>query len=379
MRIGALASTAAKPPAALADVVRRALGTERGVLQDWRVEQLSERGVRNPDGLRLFSGQMRDGQRPRSWSVVAKILHNEDAEGLPQDHLWYWKREVLAFESTLLSDLPPGIAAPRCYRIEPHDDDVWIWMEHIADAAPRVWASTEYVRAADSAGRFAGAYLTGRDLPDERWLVRDHARGWAGDADPDQAWTNTFVRRSFPAPLRRHLTRLWEQRERWFGWLQQLPQTFAHGDYHRRNLMIPPASGRVNGVTAIDWAFCGIAPVGGDLGMLLGMGAVLRDIDPAALRDLEPSVWDAYLGGLRDAGWTGDGALARLGYASWLVVYAAMTAPWLTAFWTDESRRAECERQFGPPAQAASHWAAVAEFALDRADEARALARRLLS
>jgi aminoglycoside phosphotransferase (APT) family kinase protein len=172
--------------------------------------------------------------------------------------------------------------------------------------------------------------------------------------------------------------RLWDDRERVFDWLQRLPQTFAHGDYHRRNLIIRRLPGGIERVVAVDWAWCGIAPVGGDLGMLLGMSANLGDIEPAALPGLERPVCDAYLAGLRDSGWNGDGALARLGYAAWLAVYAGVTAPGLTAFWTSHDRLSACESHFGPPEQAARRWAAICEFALDRGDEARDLAERHL-
>ena len=276
------------------------------------------------------------------------------------------------------NDLPGGISAPRCYRIETHEDAAWIWMEHVADAAPRSWGPDEFVRAAYASGRFGGAYLNGRPLPDERWLVRDHARGWVGGESPEAACSDAFVQRQFPAPLRQRVMRLWDDRELVFDWLQRLPQTFAHGDYHRRNLMIRRLADGIDGVVAVDWAWCGRAPIGGDLGMLLGMSATLGDLETDALAELERPVCDAYLAGLREAGWSGDSVLARLGYTAWLAMYAGVTAPGLTAFWTADDMLSACERQFGSPEDAARRWATICEFALDRSDEARELAERLL-
>jgi aminoglycoside phosphotransferase (APT) family kinase protein len=171
---------------------------------------------------------------------------------------------------------------------------------------------------------------------------------------------------------------LWADRERVFDWMQRLPQTFAHGDYHRRNLIVRRSTDGNDGIVAVDWAWSGRGPIGGDLGMLLGMSAILGEIAPEGLAELEQPVCGAYLAGLREAGWNGDPALARLGYLAWIAIYAGVTAPGLTAFWTADDMFAACERQFGPPEEAARRWAAICTFALDRSDEARALARYLL-
>jgi hypothetical protein len=375
---GLLESLAANPPPSLGDVVRLALGDPTFALSSWTVERLSDHGIRNPDGLLLFSGAGGDERTGRPWSVVLKIIDSEDADQLPQDHLWYWKREVLAFESGLLDNLPAGVSAPRCYCIETRDDAAWIWMEHVADAGPRSWGTDEFVGAAYAAGRFGGAYLCGRPLPHESWLARDHARGWVEGGSPEPAWLSPLVQRCFPVPLRERVMRLWDDRERVFDWLQRVPQTFAHGDFHRRNLIIRGRAGVANEIVAVDWAWCGTAPVGGDLGMLLGMSATLGDIEPDTIAELERPVCDAYLAGLREAGWNGDSGLARLGYTAWLAMYAGVTAPGLTAFWTADDMLPVCERQFGPPEDAARRWATVCAFALDRSEEARGLAERLL-
>ena len=373
-----LEDLAANPPASLAAVVARATGDPTVAISDLRVQRLSDQGIRNPDGLLLFSGGGGDAREPRRWSVVGKMIDNEDAEGLPQDHLWYWKREVLAMQTGLLDDLPAGIAAPRCFGVDTYADRVWIWMEHVADESPRTWTTDEFTLAASASGSFGGAYLSGRPVPDHSWLARDHARGWVGKGGPAATLDNAFVQQLFTRRVLQRVMRLWDDRELVFDWLNRLPQTFAHGDYHRRNLMISRLPDGTRQVVAVDWAWCGPAPVGGDLGMLLGMSANLGDIDPGDLTTMEPVVYDAYLAGLRAAGWRGHSALVRLGYTAWLAMFAGVTAPGLTAFWTAGDRVAACERLFGPPEDAARRWATICEFALDRADEARALGERLL-
>ncbi len=67
--------------------------------------------------------------------------------------------------------------------------------------------------------------------------------------------------------------------------LERLPQTFAHFDSQRRNLMIRARSDGEDELVAVDWARCGLRPVG-------------AQFDEAA--------FPAYLAGLRAAGWTGS-------------------------------------------------------------------------
>jgi hypothetical protein len=90
-----LATLQAIDPAVLTEVVRQDQRSPTFEILDWNVKRLSDKGVINPDGLFLFSGQGRDEQDTRPWSVVLKILKKPDEE---QDmrEIFYWKRELLA-------------------------------------------------------------------------------------------------------------------------------------------------------------------------------------------------------------------------------------------------------------------------------------------
>jgi hypothetical protein len=365
-------------PAVLTDVVRQDQEEPDLEVTDWTVKPLSNKGVINPDGLFLFSGQARAGETIRPWSVALKILRKPEREQEPHD-LWYWKRELSAFQSGLLEKLPGPVAAPRFYGATEHEDGAWLWMEHI-HGATETWTLDHYAFAARQLGRFNGAYLTDTPVPSEPWFCRKLARQWAEMFGPENAaWDDPFISRYFSTEVRARVMQLWTERERFYNALDRLPQVFSHFDYMRRNLFVRKKTGSQEEVVAIDWAWCGIGPVGGDLFSLVGSSCVLFEWEPSRMLELEEAVFEPYLAGLRDVGWDGDPELVRLGYTAWLALHFGVVAPTLTAFWCTEERQAAVFGLFGRSLdEAASGWANMCEFSLSRADEARKLMAELL-
>lgn len=366
-------------PSALTGVVRQDQRSPEFTLLDWDVRHLSTQGITSPDGLFIFSGTGRDENGTRPWSVVLKLIENQDHWNEPVDSLWYWKREALFLESGIVQELPGPVTAPRYYGIEEEPEGVRIWMELITDESPARWTQAEFVHTAYELGRFNAAYLTGTAQPDFPWMVRNHAAGWVHAFPPQDAWENPFVREAFSADLRERILRLWDERQLYYDWLSRVPQIFSHFDYQRRNLMMRTADNGSRQVVALDWALCGCGPVGGDLGMLIGMSANLGELEPASLPDVGRAAEEAYWEGLNAAGRRGDRERVHLTYLSWMALFAGVTAPALTAIWTNENRRDALKRQLGfTPEEGAAHWAAIAAYALDLADEARRLSYRII-
>ena len=116
----------------------------------------------------------------------------------------------------------------------------------------------------------------------------------------------------------------------------------------------------------------------GELVALIGVSAVLFEVEPDDLRELETVAADAYVAGLRDAGWEGDADLVRLGYTAWLALWFGAAGPILTAVWTADATDESVVQPFGRgPEALAAGWATLCDFALDRGDEARLLMDRL--
>jgi hypothetical protein len=107
---------------------------------------------------------------------------------------------------------------------------------------------------------------------------------------------------------------MWDRRHESYALLRRLPQTFSHMDVFRRNIFDPYPSASPDTFTLIEWSFAGIAAIGEELAALVGASVIFLDVPAADIRQLEDVTLDAYIEGLRDAGWKGDPELARAGY-----------------------------------------------------------------
>jgi hypothetical protein len=364
-------------PAVLTHYVRQAEQNPRLVVQDWTVELLSSQGLINPEGLFLLRGQASDGETLKVWSLVVKTLIKQEQEPEP-DTMWYWKREWLAAESGLWANLPGPVAAPRYYGSVEREDGFWLFMEQVVGLPPERWTLDEYALAARQLGRFNGAYLTGTQLPSEPWLSRQLARTWLEGSSPEHAWENAYVSQHFSPALRTRVLQTWEERERFYACLDRLPQVFSHFDFQRRNLLIRQAGTGQREVVAVDWALCGTGAVGGDLYALIGASCVLFEWEPSEIEALDATVFEAYGVGLREAGWEGPLALARLGYAAWMALHWGAAVPAGTTWWCSDEARTFAFQQFGRSSdEMAASWAGICAYCMDRADEARKLMQQL--
>jgi hypothetical protein len=372
-----LAEIRAIDPRLLLDVVRQDQRSPTFELLNWDVNRLSVEGAANAVGLFLFSGQGHDERGTRSWSVVLKHFTDPGVEQDPHSQ-WYWKRELLVAQSGITKNLPGSVVAPRFYNLVEGDGTDWLWMEYLIGTTPQAWTQENFVFAAQELGRFNGAYLAGLPLPDFPWLSKGHARTMSDTFPPRNAWDNALVRQFFPERIRERVMRLWDERDYFIDTLNRLPQTFSHFDYQRRNLFIRMRNDGQDEIAAIDWALCGIDAVGGDLSSLVGTSAVVFELDRSALPAVETAVFEAYITGLREAGWDGDAQLARLGYTAFLAIYWGGVLPGGTAAFSSEELVTMVRQRFGcSQDELASVWATICEFALDRADEARELMSRL--
>jgi hypothetical protein len=194
--------------------------------------------------------------------------------------------------------------------------------------------------------------------------------------DPGNADTwNSPPAAAFGAAMRERVLRLWADRDALLTGLDGLPHTFGHGDLHPRNLLLPRDG---YDTIALDWAFCGIFPIGNDLADLIGLAAWFCDIDITDIRAVEAAAFAAYENGLRSAGWDGDRRLTRLGYAAAVALRLGACMPGWAAWMLGPERVHRSERLYQRPADAIlATWIALADICLDRADEARELTTEL--
>ena len=100
---------------ALTPIVRRALNLETIEISDWNYSRVYG-GAGDVgavlSGVYRFTGQAHDRDKPTDWSVILKVVGTTAIRDDPSEHR-YWKREVLAYQSGELVNLPGGLTAPR--------------------------------------------------------------------------------------------------------------------------------------------------------------------------------------------------------------------------------------------------------------------------
>ncbi len=372
-------------PTFLRNVVRRALNSTAAEVVAWDAEPITKAFSPITGGLIRLTGTARDGQETRPWSMVLKVAvdppGNNPRYSRPGESN-YWKREALLFQAGVLDGFPPGLAAPRCYGVsERSPDRVELFLENIVDDGIEDWPIERYALAARHIGRFNGAYLAGRPLPDQSCVSRGFLRSFVSWAPPlyerqSALADHPLLRGVWPPALLERQAALNRDREAFFTAVERLPQTFCHLDTWRWNLMSRRRDDGELETVAVDWAFAGIGAVGEDLVPLVGWEQVRGLRPPEWLPRLDAVAFLAYVDGLRDAGWHGDERLVRLGFTAAIAQRYGNIPYW--AYAADEVMPGRLERAFKVPfPDVLRRVAGFVPYLLDWGDEARRLMREL--
>lgn len=373
----------------LTPIVRRAVGNDQAEIVDWRWEPVAFTAV-NPlsGGVVRYRGTAAvDGQQ-QSWSLIHKVIRLPSSAGSAaplglaatgfedEASYIYWKREALVYQSGLLSDLPEGLAAPRCYAVEEGAGVIHLWLEEITEAHPQGWPLGRYALAARHLGRLGGMYH-GRSLPPWSWLSRDWLRHWSARWQPvaerasrAEGWTHPLVQESFAVSERERLVRLWAARPALLDALARLPRTLCHRDASRANLIARRRADGTDETVALDWGFTGFGAAGEDLAQLIA-GTLWRFAVPAEdAAALDQAVFEGYLTGLKDSAWRDDVRTVRFACCAASALLLGFTGPALIPMLDGPGREAT-ERLWGRPiAELLGHRCALTRFLLDRAEEA---------
>jgi hypothetical protein len=314
-------------------------------------------------------------------SAILKLIAHSDGghenwrSGEEPSHWYYWRREVLAYESGMLGSLTGGVRAPTCLLAASRGDgSVALWLEDLHGTPATRWSLERYEIASRHLGQTQGAFLADRPLPDDTWLSRNWLRAYLRQRDGDRhlladatTWEHPLLAPWFPSPPIEGLQAMRDDQPRLLDALDQLPRTLCHLDLHPANLF---ADGDES-TAAIDWAFVGIGAIGEDAGNLVPDAVLDFHVDAARIDDLYDAVVIGYDAGLRDTGWNGDISLVRLGMAATIAAKYAWIGPALL-------RAASENRELlnGRPIRAGLEWwAPTISFLLDRSDEASRLIR----
>lgn len=316
----------------LAPVVRQSVQRDTFSIEDWHVSQLGG-GVGNPVSLGLYrfegTGQDRDERIP--WSVILKIIQSPAnvggvnlGEGDDQTHWNYWKREPLVYQSGWLETLPGDMAAPRCFGIvEMPGNIVWLWLEDISDSYGGTWSLDRYALAAHHLGQMNGIYLSERSLPSFPWWSKRRIQQSIALVPWQKIpWEHPQVLERYPRSEMNSFQRMLAENELFLARLERLPQTICHGDTYPTNFMSRNGPNSREQTVAFDWALAGIAPVGADLGQLVfGAQNTLNEVNPI---DVDKTLFESYLDGLRDSGCKVESQYVRFGYTTFAALQVGL-------------------------------------------------------
>jgi hypothetical protein len=377
--------------AVLTNVVRKDQRDHELVLVNWTVAPLShEKIIETTGGLFCFSGQGQGAKGIQPWKVVMKCINNPKEPDEDQRVWYYWQREILAFQSGFLEQLPPGVRAPRFYgTMEIDNGGAWLWMEHIQETTGKHWSLEDFRRTARHLGRSQGKYLVGTPLIDQPWLTQTFFRNvwdkqgwWSGFMNPsskENAWQSPITQRGFDDQHKLRVLQLLDEKENFFDANYRLPQVLCHNDASRRNFMWSrSAQTGEEELVGIDWAFTGIGALGNDLGQLVGTSLFFFEYNPKDAETLEAAQLEGYLAGLADNDIHIDPRLVRLGYLISLSLWMGAMLPGWSAVMLAPNSEFNVRAMFGYDAETVlAGWIRLDEFCLDRSDEARGLIQQL--
>jgi hypothetical protein len=364
----------------LTPLVQRVLSDATAQLVDWHRAPLHYSAFLPGRSLELFTGRARSHGTTCDWSLVRKHVRPPAS---PESDSYGWQREVLAYQSGLLSDLPGHLVAPRALDVKRASDEATLWLEYVTDAYDGPWPLPAYALAARHLGQFNGAYLAGRPLPPDPWLRQDWAT-WQSEPDRAAAMRASVaalldqpaVQQTFAPSVAGRTRQLLSDQRHFVDVLARLPQTLCHHDASRANLFARQTASGTRETVAIDWEEVGPGAVGTDLATLV-FGTLRRgqvDVRDAAV--LDELAFDGYIAGLQDAGWQGRPGLVRLGYAAAVALRWSLLVSTLHVLGSEHDRAQLSQRWGLSPDRLVDQWTSLTNVLLDRADEARGLASR---
>jgi hypothetical protein len=264
-------------------------------------------------------------------SLIRKELRRPDpsmsgtsqgwAASTDPEHWNYWRREADAYLSQPLHE---GLQAAGLDMagagVEETDAGIVLWLEDVAGTPGTVFSLDDHAAATAALGRWQA-----QGPLDTAWASRQFLREYSGSkparyelVEDDAAWQQPLIAHCWPHGLRDGWRRLLASRETLLTIAESLPRTRSHLDVWVSNEIRRPAGA----VVLLDWAFAGDGAIGEDLGNHIP-DAVFDLFWPAErFAELEQTCFDAYLRGLREAGWRGHERDVRLGVVASCVKYA---------------------------------------------------------
>ncbi len=368
--------------------MRLVLGSRRARPRTWELEQLPYLSVLPGRALARLVGtaELETGEGV-PWSAVVKVITpppNAEASSVPDNGY----REVLAYRSGLLTELPGLFRAPHLYTVNNGEDGrIWLWLEDLVDVYDRRGPLQQFSVAADDLGVFNGHHLVSSPPPAEPWLNQWLRHAWAEEhaeirripsyrADLERTLNEPQVRHHFGSQTVARITQLLDDQPTFMEWLARVPETLCHHDAALANLFAVRGTDGMLETVAVDWEKIGPGPIGAEIATLT-FGTLRRcEFDAARAEELDAAVFSGYSDGLHEAGWQGHIELVRLGYTAAIALRCTVLADILHLLVHGAEPVRTSHGALVPSETVLVQRVRLARFLLDRADEARRLGTR---
>ncbi|MYE26539.1 MAG: phosphotransferase [Chloroflexi bacterium] len=301
----------------LTDLARVAAGEAKLEVASWDVEPVYGGFGSAVGGTSLYRFKIRTASK-ETISLVLKILFERKGEEARSPY--YWKREYEVYRSSILAELPANsFSTPRIFDLQDFGNSCWIWMEDIEDIKG-AWTLSDFDDIAQRLGRFNGAWMTAKPLPDYDWLTANWHSAIVPALAPafhdlDSLLESPLARTALPYKAKDEIAAIWNDRHLFQKALRQLPRALCHTDAFRRNILR-----RKHDVALLDWALASIGGIGEELVCLVAVSLYYEGFSAEFADRLDKTVFAGYIEGLRQAGWAGDAKLARIGYTCAMVL-----------------------------------------------------------
>ena len=367
----------------LRPILRQVLDTDADPLDGWAATEIGRSVGTSTAGIYRIAGNALTAAGEQPWSAVVKVIGPPRIQGREFD--WVsGQRELAVYQSGIFASAQSQVRSPRCYALETWQDLHFIWLEDLSAAPHPPWLPEHFVHTAQDVGQFNGQW-SGASLPEWAWLNPAGLRG----KYRNQRHTDVFSRLSviqedalgrlaLPADVFAQLPQLWLDGEELLTKVEATSKCLCHRDYHAKNLFPLPDTGAGRYTIAVDWAQTGIEHPGADIGLLLASATKWLEVPLEQAATLVDPIFEAYLAGLAESGWSGNEDEVQLTYLTCLGMGEAMRMINLIALGVDTpASRATVERlMLAPVEQIFEQWAHVLRFLLTQKDRAVHLARR---
>lgn len=233
-------------------------------------------------------------------SLILKIPDWGSASMLDEDDVNIQLRERLFFESFLPGVLPNNISTPPLLGIDCVDDQTLIWMHDERKCFERFWNKECSVSASRTAARLPDVYEAHEDRINSFLWLRQRPHRVFHKHLPEAGRNVSRLAAEPNGELldRRHIElaqAALEVQEWAMAELDDVPQTFSHGDFHPANIGWK-SDGRM---VLVDWCNVGLGQLGSDLAMLISLHRVFGNNEQSRDPEFERRLTLIYVNALR--------------------------------------------------------------------------------